>query len=358
MENNSKPSGHVQGKKVLVGLSGGVDSSVSCALLKEKGYQVEAVFVKVWQPDFIECNWRDEMRDAMRVCAKLEIPFHFLDLEKEYKKEVVDYFIEEYKKGNTPNPDIMCNKYMKFGHLFDYAIEKGFDYVATGHYAQTKDGRLFRGKDLNKDQSYFLWTLTKEKLEKIIFPIGELEKSEVRKLAEKYELFNSEKKDSQGVCILGPIDMKDFLKKYADVKKGYVLNTDGEKIGSHDGAILYTIGERHGFKINEKHKGVDDKNLYVISKDIDKNTITVSDIKHQTSDIEQIKIKNISFVNSSLKSDISSLSINFQTRYRQKPQKGTLNENILTGDFSEIPAKGQSAVFYKENECLGGGIIE
>lgn len=345
-------------QKVLVGLSGGVDSSVSCAILKEKGYEVEAVFVKVWEPDFIECKWRAEMRDAMRVCAQLEIPFHFLDLEKEYKKEVVDYFISEYKKGSTPNPDIMCNKYMKFGHLFDYAMEKGFDYVATGHYAQTINGQLFRGKDSNKDQSYFLWTLKKDKLKKVLFPIGDLEKNEVRKIAERNDLFNSEKKDSQGVCILGPIDMKSFLKKYADVKKGDVLNINGEKIGEHEGAILYTIGERHGFKIDDDKKGTEDEILYVVDKDVKKNTITVS-VESQKLEVksQKIYIKDVSFVNEEIREEIE-----FQTRYRQKPQRGYLEKEadnwILKADFKELPAKGQSVVFYRENECLGGGIIE
>jgi len=391
MFKTNKPLDYARGKKVLVGLSGGVDSSVSCVLLKEQGYHVEAVFVKVWQPDFIECNWRDEMRDAMRICAQLGVPFHFLDLEKEYKKEVADYMIEGYKKGITPNPDIMCNKYIKFGHLFNFAKEKGFDFVATGHYAQTKEGKLFRGKDTNKDQSYFLWTLTKDKLEQILFPIGNLEKEEVRKIAERNDLFNYVKKDSQGICILGPIDIKDFLKKYVDVKKGDVLNEKEEKIGTHDGAILYTIGERHGFKIDKKHKGTDDGTLYVIAKDMKKNTITVSE-KSEDRKMKSIKISDVSFVNkeSSLSSRTlrsftdpgdagsSSYKIFFQTRYRQKPQQGILisqkgkacpvmvkpfyggrrEKYILKADFDEIPAIGQSVVFYKEDECIGGGIIE
>jgi tRNA-specific 2-thiouridylase len=358
---------NIKKNRVLIGLSGGVDSSASCVLLKEQGYEVEAVFVKVWQPDFIECNWREEMRDAMRVCAQLEIPFHFLDLEEEYKKEVVDYFIEEYKKGNTPNPDIMCNKYMKFGHLFDFAMKKGFDFVATGHYAKTKDGELFRGEDENKDQSYFLWTLTKEKLEKILFPIGEIEKEKVRKIAEENNLFNSKKKDSQGVCILGPIDMKDFLKKYADVQRGNVLNEQGEVIGSHEGSILYTIGERHGFKIDPEHKKTDSDILYIVSKNTDKNTITVSPNKLEVK-VSSIKIKDINHIchpelacpTELQQRRISGtpLEIEFQTRYRQKTQKGILKGDILEGEFSEIPAIGQSVVFYEGDKCLGGGIIE
>jgi len=357
MKDKNKPLDYAQGKKVLVGLSGGVDSSASCVLLKEKGYKVEALFVKVWQPDFIECNWREEMRDAMRVCAQLEIPFHFLDLEEQYKKEVVDYFIEDYKQGNTPNPDIMCNKYMKFGHLFDFAMDNGFDFVATGHYAQTKNGELFKGKDSNKDQSYFLWTLQKKKLDKILFPIGELQKNKVRKVAEDNNLFNSSKKDSQGVCILGPIDMKDFLKKYAEVEKGDVLNEKGEIIGTHDGSILYTIGERHGFKISKDYKGTDDKTLYVVSKNTERNTVTVSKNKLDTQ-VTSIKIKDISFVNETQPLETQTLNIEFQTRYRQQPQSGILKGNILEAEFKEIPVVGQSVVFYIGNKCLGGGVIE
>jgi tRNA-uridine 2-sulfurtransferase len=342
-------------KRVLVGLSGGVDSSVACLLLQNQGYRVEAVFIKVWQPEFIECNWREEMRDAMRICAKLKVPFHFLDLENEYKKDVADYFVEEYKNGRTPNPDVMCNKHIKFGYMFQYAEKNNFDYVATGHYAITKNGKLYRGKDKNKDQSYFLWTLTEDKLKKILFPIGDLEKSEVRKIADSNGLFTSEKKDSQGVCILGPVDMKDFLKNFIDIKKGKVLNKKGEVIGNHNGAVLYTIGERHGFEIEKKHKTINDQIMYVLSKNVEKNTITVGDIKNLK--INKIEVSDISFVDKTEYNINSTLEIEFQTRYRQKPQKGFLKGNELKANFLEIPAIGQSIVFYQKDKCAGGGII-
>lgn len=351
-------------KKVLVGLSGGVDSSVACLLLKEQKYSVEAVFIKVWQPDFIECNWREEMRDAMRVCTQLQIPFHFLDLEKEYKKRVADYFINEYKTGRTPNPDVVCNKYIKFGHMFDYAKKKGFDFVATGHYVRNLKNKLFRGKDLDKDQSYFLWSLTKNRLNKILFPVGDLNKEEVRKIAKKHNLFNSTKKDSQGICILGPINMKDFLKKYIDVKKGDVLDKSGSIIGTHEGAILYTIGERHGFTIDKKHKSSSDKTLYVIEKDVAKNIIIVS-TRNEKREVRNIELKDVSFIDKEVEGEIE-----IQTRYRQKPQKGILlidkrekrevrsKKWKLEANFEEDPAVGQSVVFYKGDECLGGGIID
>lgn len=355
----------VNKSKVLVGISGGVDSSVSALLLKKEGYEVEGIFVKVWQPDFIECNWREEMRDAMRVCAQLEIPFHFLDLEKEYKKDVVDYMLKEYKEGRTPNPDVMCNKYIKFGHLFDFAEKNNFDFIATGHYAQNIDSKLFKGKDENKDQSYFLWSLTKEKLNKIIFPVGHLNKSKVREIAEEKNLFTHTKKDSQGICFMGPVDMKSFLKKYLKTKTGDVLNTNGEIIGKHEGAELYTIGERHGFTIDAKYKEANDKPFFILNKNISDNTITVGESAQSVKEVQEIKMEDFSFIDSQFSQNLekSNFSVEFQTRYRQNTEKGglSLKKNILSlnsNNFREIPAIGQSAVFYTGNQCLGGGIIK
>ena len=240
-------------RKVYIGMSGGVDSSVSAALLKKAGYDVTGVFIKVWQPDWINCTWKEDRMDAMRVAALLDIPFITLDLEKEYKEEVVDYMISEYRAGRTPNPDVMCNRYVKFGGFYDWAMKQGADYVATGHYAQVIDGKLIAGNDKNKDQTYFLWTLNKEQLSKTIFPVGNIEKPEVRKLAKKFNLPNAEKKDSQGLCFIGKIDIKEFLSHYIDSKRGNVLNIEGEVIGEHDGSFFFTIGERHGFNILKKN---------------------------------------------------------------------------------------------------------
>ena len=205
----------------------------------------------------------------MRVAAHLDIPFVTLDLEKEYKEEVVDYMIAEYRSGRTPNPDVMCNRYVKFGGFFDWAMKEGADVVATGHYARTYNGDLCKGRDDNKDQSYFLWTLTPEKLAKTLFPVGNIEKPEVRALAKKFGLPNAEKKDSQGLCFVGKIDMKEFLKHFIDEKPGDVLNTDGEVVGHHEGALFYTLGERHGFTVTQKTP--EDKPYFVIAKDNKKN---------------------------------------------------------------------------------------
>ena len=346
------------GKKVYVGMSGGVDSSVSAALLKDAGYDVTGVFIKVWQPDWITCTWKEDRLDAMRVAAKLEIPFVTLDLEKEYKEEVMDYMVREYRVGRTPNPDVMCNRYVKFGGFFDWAMKQGADYVATGHYAQIEDGKLLAGNDKNKDQSYFLWTLTKDQLAKTLFPVGNIEKPEVRKLAQKFGLPNAEKKDSQGLCFIGKIDVKEFLSHYIDSKKGSVLNEKGEVIGEHDGAFFFTIGERHGFTITKKTPN--DAPYYVIAKNIENNTITVS-FKTPEGNLPnaktEVKLTNINWNQGKVP---ESKTLMARSRYRE-----TLQE-IQIVDGSTLHFKnpqntlspGQSLVVYDGEECVGGGIID
>ncbi len=338
-------------------MSGGVDSSVSAALLKDAGYDVTGVFIKVWQPDWIPCTAKEDRIDAMRVALDIGIPFITLDLEKEYKKEVVDYMIEEYKSGRTPNPDVMCNAYVKFGGFYDWAMKQGADFVATGHYARIENGELKMGDDKNKDQSYFLWTIKKEQLSHILFPVGNIEKPEVRKLAKKFGLSTAEKKDSQGICFIGKIDIKDFLSHYISFKKGDVLDIKGNTIGYHNGSFLYTIGERHGFTIIEKTPN--DLPYYVISKDIEKNTITVS---NKTKDdelpngIRQIKLKNINWINQKPnKGDV----LEARSRYRQVLNKiKIIGEDIIEFEKPQYTiSSGQSLVIYRDNTCSGGGII-
>ncbi len=352
-------------KTVFVGVSGGVDSSVSAAILIEQGYNVVGVFIRTWTPDFIKCTWQDERRDAMRVCAHLGIPFLECDAEKEYKEGVADYMIEEYKKGNTPNPDVMCNREVKFGIFWNFAKEHGADFIATGHYSvnnfnsKNKYYELKKGKDDSKDQVYFLWTLTQEDLAHTLFPIGHLKKTEVRKKALKYNLPTAIKKDSQGVCFLGPLDMRDFLGHYIESKKGDVLNVKGEIIGSHDGAIFFTLGERHGFNLI-KHSP-NDKPLYVISKNIIDNIIVVSDtlIGNTNKDLKKYTILNTNWIN--YKPDLNKI-YTAQIRYH-----GDLNNcliNIKEKDKAEVIfnedlliSSGQSIVFYDGNICLGGGVV-
>jgi tRNA-specific 2-thiouridylase len=343
----------VKGKKVYIGMSGGVDSSVSAALLKKEGYKVIGVFIKVWQPEWINCTWKEDRLDAMRVAARLDIPFITLNLEKEYKEEVVDYMIDEYRRGRTPNPDVMCNRSVKFGGFYNWAMKQGADFVATGHYVISKDGQLIAGKDKNKDQSYFLWTLTKEQIAKTLFPVGNIEKPEARRLAKKFNLPNAEKKDSQGLCFIGKIDVKDFLSHYIESKKGNVLNESGEIIGEHDGAFFFTIGERHGYTITKKTPN--DEPYYIVSKDIINNTITVAN-----------KINNgktsitLSNINWNQGKAIINRNLKARSRYRA-PLQGIKFINENTVEFKEPQAtlsSGQSLVLYDGDVCLGGGIID
>ncbi len=357
-----------KGLKVFVGMSGGVDSSVSATLLKQKGYDITGVFIKVWQPDFLPCNWKEERREAMRVCAYLDIPFITLDLEKEYKKEVVDYMIDEYKKGRTPNPDVMCNRYVKFGGFFDWAMKNGADFVATGHYAQITPlspplsrGKktpplirgggvgLSKGKDDEKDQTYFLWTLTQKQLSKTLFPVGEFEKSEVRNLAKKFKLPNAEKKDSQGLCFVGKIDMKEFLQHYIKEKPGDVLDQKGKIIGKHDGSLFITIGQK-----------LHSTPYFVISKDIKKNTLTVSTKVEPSQMDKKIVIKDLNWINNHI---IMGKTYQAIIRYRGKLLNAKVQPSsnkkveVVFGKEQELVASGQSIVFYDKNICLGGGIV-
>lgn len=351
-------------KKVYVGMSGGVDSSVSALLLKKAGYDVTGVFIKVWQPEFFECTWKQDRLDAMRVAAMLDIPFITLNLEAEYKKEVVDYMIEEYKQGKTPNPDVMCNKYVKFGGFFDWAMKQGADFVATGHYARVKNiagkTQMLVGDDKNKDQSYFLWTLTQTQLRNTLFPIGEIEKPEVRKLAEKYNLSTAIKKDSQGLCFIGKIDIKDFLKNYIKEKNGKVLNEAGKKIGEHDGVFYLTIGQRHGFKITEKTPS--DSPYYITEKDIKYNTIIVSQDSRKVME-QDSKTVLLEKVNWTLETapDLSK-KYSARIRYRQPLEECEIRKNgkdfeLHFTESQKAITPGQSAVIYDGEACLGGGII-
>lgn len=340
-------------KKVYVGMSGGVDSSVSAALLKDAGYDVTGVFIKVWQPDFIECTWKEDRLDAIRVASLLDIPFATLDLEKEYKEGVIDYMIDEYRAGRTPNPDVMCNREVKFGAFYKWAKAQGADYIATGHYAQIEDGGLKKGEDQEKDQTYFLWTLKKEILESVIFPVGGIEKSKVRELAEKYNLPVSKKKDSQGLCFVGTIDVKTLLKNYIEEKKGDVVTTEGEVIGYHEGVTFYTIGERHGFVITKKTP--EDKPYFVIAKDFEKNQLVVSHTVPKENEGDAFELRNSNWTSTPV------VGKPYQARARYRAPLSTIkfiddsHVKVVAGDI--VRASGQSLVVYDGNLCIGGGII-
>ncbi len=395
----------VKKKTVFVGLSGGVDSSVSALLLKPAGYEVVGVFIKTWHPDFLACNEEEERRDAMRVAAHLDIPFLTFDFEKEYKEGVADYMISEYKAGRTPNPDVMCNKEIKFGAFLKKALAMGADYVATGHYARNsvenvffglpgeptstlkkhsplqeddafsssdeakqdileKKHHLLRSKDVAKDQVYFLWTLRQEQLSKILFPVGHLKKDEVRKLAKKFKLPVALKKDSQGICFLGDVDLKEFLKHYIKVEKGNVLNDKGEIIGHHDGALFYTLGERHGFTITKKTEN--DKRHYVIAKDINKNTLTVSQNKNPTrqdlvENQNSITLEKVNWIGELPKENKKYTA---QVRYHGEflsckitCARQDLAQAEVIFEKPVLVAKGQSIVVYDGEVVLGGGVV-
>lgn len=346
---------------VFVGLSGGVDSSVAALRLISQGYNVVGVFIKVWHPDFMVCNWEAERLDAMRVAAHLDIPFLTCDAEAEYRDEVAKYFIEEYRAGRTPNPDVMCNQYVKFGAFLRFAKERGADFIATGHYAQRLEvgngPELHRGVDDNKDQTYFLWSISNEQLTTSLFPVGNTTKEQIRAEAEEAGIPTAQKKDSQGVCFLGHIDIPEFLSHYIELVPGPVLNEKMEVVGQHQGAFVYTIGQRHGFTLNTQD--TERNAMFVIAKDVDKNTITVSSNKQLTAESENLKLEQVTLREKLSVGD----TVDAQFRYRQKPFSVKIIETqehfltIQTTTPVEQPAVGQSCVLYRGTLCIGGGTI-
>ncbi len=333
---------------VYVGMSGGVDSSVAAALLRQQGYDVVGVFMKPWQPKGVLCMWQQDREDALRAASMIGIPFKTWDFSREYKNSVTDYMVREYRAGRTPNPDVMCNKEIKFGLFLKKALAEGADYIATGHYVKLKNGKLYQAKDTNKDQSYFLWTLTAQQLNHCLFPIGDYIKPDVRKLAKKFKLPNHAKKDSQGVCFIGPLDMKEFLTKYIKPKKGNILHTDGRVLGTHDGVYYYTIGQRHGLDIKDGGGP-----YYVVAKDIKKNTITVGDntvVVNKTARVGELQW---------LKLPKFPARLDVKVRYRAKSVKAKLSKagELVFVKPERAVTPGQSAVFYQQKELVGGGII-
>jgi len=374
-------------KIVFVGMSGGVDSALSAKLLQKAGYEVVGVFIKTWHPDFLECNEQEERMDSMRVAAFLDIPFLTFDFENIYKKEVADYMISEYKAGRTPNPDVMCNKEIKFGAFLKKAISMGADFVATGHYAQVSEAGnisyqvlgspgprtperpfkkhflLRKSPDPSKDQSYFLWTLRQEQLKRILFPVGHLKKTEVRKLAKKFNLPVADKKDSQGICFLGAVDLKEFLKHYIKEKRGKVLDMSGEEIGYHTGAVFHTLGERHGFTITKKSPN--DGPYYIVGKDVKNNTLIVSQAKNLKNtptlnpSYSFLELKSTNWINGVRGEDKAYTA---QIRYHGEflPCKIKIKPKSKAEIKFKKPvtvASGQSCVVYDGDICLGGGIV-
>lgn len=341
----------VRGKRVLVGLSGGVDSAVSAYLLKKAGAEVSGVFVKGWYPEGMPCTWREERADALRVAAHLSIPFHTLDAGEAYKAGVIDYLVEEYKKGRTPNPDVMCNREVKFGVLHEYRVREGYDYLATGHYARaSKEGVLMRGIDSSKDQSYFLWAVSQDILKETLFPVGNQEKVVTRRIALEARLPVSSKRDSQGICFLGSISVPDFLRNEFGEKPGNALTDDGTVVGTHDGVLLYTAGQK------VRLGGVEHA-WYVVSKDIPTNTLIVSSTTIPAS-TEGISFDSPNWFTAPYDSE----QVEAQTRYHGPRTEGALDtlKNVFLPSLpaSEHSAPGQSIVFYNGEQVIGGGIID
>lgn len=354
-------------KKVVVGMSGGVDSSVAAYLLKEQGYEVIGLFMRNWDSlinndimgnPTIEndiCTQEEDYNDALYVCNQLDIPLHRVDFVKEYWDYVFTYFLDELKKGRTPNPDVMCNKYIKFDYFIKEAKRLGADYVATGHYARIIDGTLYKGIDTNKDQSYFLCELTKKQLENVLFPVGELNKDEVRDIAIKLNLKTAKKKDSTGICFIGERNFKNFLKNYLPTKEGDIVNIENKKVlGKHIGLMYYTIGQRRGLNI-----GGYKERLYVVGKDLNKNILYVcygDDNEYLYSDEALIEDFN-------LISDKKVDKCNAKFRYRQKDNEvyiEYLKDKEIIVKYNNIKAvtPGQICVLYDGDECIGGGIIK
>lgn len=352
-------------KRIMVGISGGVDSSVVLAQLHDAGHEVFGVFLRTWQPDWVECTWRDERRDAMRVAAHLQLPFIEVNAEDAYRRGVAEYMIREYAAGRTPNPDVMCNREVKFGHFLSWARTHGADAVATGHYARnilnetTGIYELHEAVDQEKDQSYFLWMLTQEDLASIVFPLGDKPKSETRKLAKKYRLPTATKKDSQGICFLGPIDMKEFLAHEIDTVPGNVEDITGAVIGRHDGALLYTLGERHGFSVTAQD--TDTRPYYVVAKDISRNVIVVDHTIAPVEDAREYVLTNVNNVSGKLQT-----GYHCEFRYRYHGERlpciitaydAVSNTATIQIEQPLLVAGGQSCVFYEGTHLVGGGIF-
>ena len=340
--------------KVFLGMSGGVDSAVSAYLLQSQGHEVIGVYMKNWSKNLpgMKCPWAEDLADAKRVAVKLGIDFRVFDFETEYKQKVVDYMLAEYQKGNTPNPDIMCNQEIKFKLFAETAFEQGAEAIATGHYAKTRGRDLIMAADANKDQTYFLYRIAPEVIKRTIFPVGDMQKPEVKALAEQIGLAVAHKPESMGVCFVGEANMRDFLAEFIETTPGEIRELETNELrGHHDGAIFYTIGQRHGLGLTT---GLP---FYVVRKDMDKNTVYVSrNLNSLSLWTNEVKLRDVI-----LRRDIDgSKPLRARVRHRAPLVDAKFDSatDILTfADEQKSLTPGQSVVFYQDDICLGGGII-
>ncbi|WP_100640773.1 tRNA 2-thiouridine(34) synthase MnmA [Alteromonas facilis] len=356
-------------KKVIVGMSGGVDSSVSAYVLQQQGFQVEGVFMKNWEEDDNDeyCAAAEDLADAQAVADKLGIHLHTINFAAEYWDNVFEYFLEEYKAGRTPNPDIMCNKEIKFKAFLEFAAEDlGADFIATGHYVRRRfvDGKyqLLRGLDDNKDQSYFLYTLSHEHVAKTLFPIGDIEKPQVREIAAALGLVTHDKKDSTGICFIGERKFSEFLSQYLPAQPGPIVSAEGETLGEHQGLMYHTLGQRKGLHIGGLRDHGDEP-WYVVDKDVATNTLIVGQgANHPRLFSQGLIAKQLHWVDR--ESHTTEMSVSVKTRYRQQDIPATLlplangDIQVMFNEPQKAVTPGQSVVIYQDEVCLGGGIIE
>lgn len=339
-------------------MSGGVDSSVTAALLMQQGYDVTGVYMKNWSQDLpgFVCPWKEDYQDAKRVAVQLGIPFKMYDFETEYRQKVVDYMLDGYKAGITPNPDIMCNQEVKFKLFLETAFADGADYIATGHYARITDGALLTGVDVNKDQSYFLYRVTEDALKHSLMPIGEYEKPKVRELAKELGLATAEKKDSQGICFVGKVGIKEFLlAELGPQRYGAIIDQHGVTVGEHDGALFYTIGQRHGLNVGG---GLP---YYVVGKDMDKNEVYVTtNIDDTRLWSKTLRLTNVHWINGRPETANLQVRLRYRAPLASVEKLEQIDEATWQLELAEevrAVTPGQSAVFYQADHCLGGAIV-